>query len=625
MNNRLIRLITLSSIVLFFISQLNGSTNQGMDTIPTLENPVDLNYLMKNLNQGLPRLILTTKTTKQLKSKLKSDPVVQNVFEAIKMDVAEIVQKPLLERIQKGRRLLAVSREMLYRINMLGITYVLNEDQEILNRIDEEVLAVCAFEDWNPSHFLDVAEMSLAVSLALDWTANQLPESTITIAKKALIEKGLKPSYDEEGKFNWWVKGTNNWNQVCHAGMVAAAITIAKEDPILASHTISRALDGIPHALAEYGPDGVYPEGSTYWSYGTSFTVMTASMFESAFGTDFGLGDFPGLQESAIFRALCNAPSGWYYNFADCGDKRNEYGDFTLAWFARITNNATFYEEDRFLNPPPETSKLPRHAGAGLVWLSQIKSKKTTPLPNAWVGHGANPIAIIRDENTDFYLGAKGGRGTVNHGNMDAGSFVFELNGIRWVVDPGNQNYHDLEKTGFDLWGKCQDCERWTLLTKNNFGHSTLTVNNQLHVVDGQATITKFQENEKTAVTIDLSPTFVGQLSKATRTFRKTTSQSLAIIDEIQVSPNTQEVTWQLMTTAEVEIIDMGAILKQDDQQLKVENLSHPDLVINVVELDPPPLALDRNIKGLKRLEFNYPVDRFEGGNGVISVLLSGQ
>jgi hypothetical protein len=34
---------------------------------------------------------------------------------------------------------------------------------------------------------------------------------------------------------------------------------------------------------------------------------------------------------------------------------------------------------------------------------------------------------------------------------MDAGSFVFELDGVRWAVDPGNQSYHALEKIGFNL------------------------------------------------------------------------------------------------------------------------------------------------------------------------------
>ena len=86
--------------------------------------------------------------------------------------------------------------------------------------------------------------------------------------------------------------------------MVAASIAIAEIDPELAAKTIRRAIDGMVNALAEYGPDGVYPEGATYWRYGTSFTVISAAMFESAFGTDFGIFEYPGFKESAVFRIL---------------------------------------------------------------------------------------------------------------------------------------------------------------------------------------------------------------------------------------------------------------------------------------------------------------------------------
>jgi hypothetical protein len=79
---------------------------------------------------------------------------------------------------------------------------------------------------------------------------------------------------------------------------------------------------------------------------------------------------------------------------------------------------------------------------------------------------------------------------------MDAGPFIFELDGIRWVVDPGNQDYHEIEKTGFNLWGNSQTCQRWTLLTKNNYGHSTLTVINALHVNHGFASIVDYRSCE---------------------------------------------------------------------------------------------------------------------------------
>ncbi len=614
-------------LIIIPIHAASLSNNSGIDPdIPQLENPMSVAYLKENLSKRTPRLILNAGIEKQLRKKLKRDKVVQNMYQALLLNAEEIMKKPVAERIKIGRRLLSVSREVLYRMNVLGMVYRIDKDPAQLDRINQEILAVCAFSDWNPSHYLDVAEMAMAVALAIDWVGKDLPKSTVAIAKQALVEKGIQPSYNKKGNTGW-VKGTNNWNQVCHGGMIAAAIVVAEEQPELAARTISRALEGMPHALVEYGPDGVYPEGSTYWGYGTSFSVLTASMFESAFGTDFGLGDYPAFQESAMFRVLSTAPSGWYYNFADCGDKRRENGDLTLAWFAARTGNPIYYEKERFLRSPKEMGKLARHAGAGLVWLSQYNPSQATKIPTAWKGEGANPIVFFTGGSADqhrYYFGGKGGRGTVNHGNMDAGSFVFELNGVRWVVDPGNQNYHQLEKTGFKLWGRCQDCERWKLLNKNNYGHSTLTVNNALHVVDGLTTITEFKQNEKPTVLLDMSPTFAGQLKNVQRRFTKDSPTSLLIEDELVLSTSTEVLSWQLMTTAEVEMVKGGAILRQDGKMLKLDILSHPEMTVSVISLDPPPFALDRRIEGLKRIEIRYPAYLFAEEKGQIKVRLSG-
>lgn len=592
-----------------------------------LENPISVAYIKQNLNKKSPRLVLTPEIEKDLKRKVDSDPVISNMYKAIKHNAQDILKAPMLKRTLEGRRLLAISREMLYRMNMLGMTYRIDKESNILNRINEEVITICNFSDWNPSHYLDVAEMSLAIALAVDWAGEALPTSTLELAKTALIDKGIKPSYDKTGNTGW-VNGSNNWNQVCHGGMIAAAIVIAEKDPALAAETIHRALDGMPHALDEYGPDGVYPEGATYWGYGTSFSVMTAAMFESAFGTDFGLSKYPSFVESATFKVLCTAPSGEYFNFADCGDKRSENGDVTLAWFGAKTGNKLFFEKERFLKPVESMSRLSRLDGAGLVWMSQYQEVGEEKMPQAWKGDGANPIVIFKsgpDDPHQYYFGGKGGRGTVNHGNMDGGSFVFELNGVRWVVDPGNQDYNALEQTGFDLWNRCQNCQRWTLITKNNFGHSTLTVNDALHVVDGMATIKDFKEGLHPEAVIDMAPTFAGQLKNAHRRFVKDGPQSLLIEDQFETLESTKMVSWQLITRADVEITQGGALLKQDGKQLKLNNLSHPEFTVSVISLYPAPLELDRQIPGLKRIELRLPAYIFKDHVGRISVQLSAE
>ena len=627
-------LIILALLTLFSCNQEAVKSNN--QTNLELSNPFTTKFLTESLRKDLPRLVLNDEIDQILRNKLKTDAVVKNIYQAIKLNADEVMQMPFLERIQIGKRLLSVSREMLRRINMLGMVYHVEKDPKILERIDGEVKAVCAFSDWNPSHYLDVGEMSMAVAFALDWTAGNLPNSTLELALDALIEKGIKPSYDTSKKSNiGWITNNNNWNQVCNGGMIAASIAIAERDPELAASTIKRSLDGIPHALEEYGPDGVYPEGSTYWGYGTVFSVVTNAMLESSFGTDFGLGDYPAFKESALFRVLMNAPSGGYYNFADCGDARSSNGDITLAWFASKSGDEMYFERDRLLRSPSKIGRLRRLDGAGLVWLAQYEKTMESSLPTFWQGGGANPIAVFTGGSNDpysYYFGGKGGSGTVNHGNMDAGSFIFELNGLRWVTDPGNQNYNDLEKEGFDLWNRSQGSQRWTLLNKSNFGHSTITVNDQLHVVDGKATIAESMDGDQPQLSFDLTPTFKDQLKSAKRTFTKDSNVSLIIDDNIEINESTKKITWQLITTYDVEITTDGVTISKPEyssilpvKKLYVENLSHPQIQMNVVSLDPPPIDLDRRIEGLKRIELNIPVSSVNDNKLAIKIRLRGQ
>ena len=597
-------------------------THAAETTMPKLDNPITVEYLKENLRAAHPRLGLTPEIEADIRSRLETDPVLQNVFQAMKLNVDRILDEPLLTREKVGRRLLSTSRKMLWRMNILCFVYRMEKSPEILARINEELLAVAAFSDWNPSHFLDVAEMSMAVAVALDWTAGDLPEESFETIRGALIEKGLKT---DDGDVRI-VSGTNNWNQVCNGGMIAAALAVAEVEPELAASVISRALDAVPNALSHYAPDGAYPEGSTYWGYGTMFTAMTSSILTTALGTDFGIFEYPGLAKSAMSRVVLNAPSGWYYNYGDCGNRRSRRGDITLAWFASKTSDGTYFERERFLLPPDKMGRMDRHVGFGMVWLSQIDEQKESTVPSVWSAQSTNPIAIFQGEPDNprgYYLGTKGGFASISHGSMDGGSFIFELNDVRWAVEMGNQSYHGLEQTGFKLWGKGQDSERWTLLSKNNLGHSTLTINGAHHDVDGRAPLLYCNESPTPEAAFDMTLTFGDLVTKATRTFTKDGDASFVITDSLVESDKTETITWQMLTVAEVEVVSGGAVLKQDGQVLKLENLSHPNFSVSVVSLDPPPLELDKQIDGLKRLEISVPGTSVSGNEVEIKVRLS--
>jgi hypothetical protein len=588
-----------------------------------LENPISEKYLKQHLAKKSPKLILTPEKEWRLKKKLKNDPLIQNYYNYLKNEAALILEKPLLERELEGFRLLFVSRELAERMGILSMVYRMEKDPKILERINAEIKAVCSFKDWNPQHFLDVAEMSFGVALAIDWVGKDLPEKTVDLAKKSLIDKGINESFNEENPRMFWINSSNNWNAVCHGGMVAASLVVADVNPELAVKTISRALNKLPNSLKEYAPDGVYPEGPGYWGYGTSYTVIAASVLESALGTDFGISQSPGFLKSADFYLQTVGPSGEYFNFADSDGFISGGSKVLLTWFAAKTSDALYFKKE-FYEIPEDAG---RFAGPALVWLTQFSPKKKSELQQNWYGRGANPVAVFRGDKNDsnnFYLAAKGGKAQLSHGNMDAGTFVFELDGVRWVIDPGNQRYYLLNKIGFNLAGHCQECPRWTLLTKKNQGHSTITVNDERFDVSAKAEITDFKDGAKPEVSIDMTPLYFDNLNSLQRKFTKESNRSILIEDEFEINDSTKNITWGLMTVANIIPTEKGAILKQDGEELHVFILEPEGIKFSVIVLDPPPLEIDKTIENLKRLEIRIPAWTVKEHKGKIKVKLTG-
>jgi len=236
---------------------------------------------------GHPRIMLLEGDEAAIKMTMASDDLWRSVHQSILVESNNITGKLPVERELIGRRLLDKSREALKRIFYLSHSWRMTSDTRFLNRAEKEMLAVSAFSDWNPSHFLDVAEMTMAVSIGYDWCYNGLSEESRKIIKEAILEKGLKPSLDS--KNNSWLKASHNWNQVCNAGMTFGALAIYDEEPELARSLIDRAISSIILPMEDYQPDGAYPEGYGYWGYGTSFNIMFLSAMEKAFGSDYGL------------------------------------------------------------------------------------------------------------------------------------------------------------------------------------------------------------------------------------------------------------------------------------------------------------------------------------------------
>ena len=160
-----------------------------------------------------PRIFFNAKSEVEIQHRLESNPLLKQAKD-FHLSVADsLLNHEPLPRKMDGRRLLLVCRVYLERILFLALAYRLTGDRRYLAKSEKEMLAAAAFSDWNPSHFLDVAEMTAALAIGYDWLYDDLKPDVRTKIKEAIIEKGLKPSLDE---IRWFVRARNNWNQVCH-------------------------------------------------------------------------------------------------------------------------------------------------------------------------------------------------------------------------------------------------------------------------------------------------------------------------------------------------------------------------------------------------------------------------
>jgi hypothetical protein len=303
--------------------------------------------------------------------------------------------------------------------------------------------------------------------------------------------------------------------------------------------------------------------------------------------------------ESAGMYLQTVGPSGRSFNFADGSE--NVSLQPALFWFARRTGdigliNAQRTKIEEFLRAGEPRLEPRRLMPLMAVWWP-IESDKAAPSKLKLVsqGRGETPIAVFRSAWEDpkaFYLACKGGSASSNHAHMDAGSFVLESGGVRWALDLGMQDYNSLESKGIELWNRKQESQRWTVYRINNNSHNTLTIDGQLHRVEGHGEMGAITTKDGvSSVTIDLSSVFAGQANHVTRTFQVEPGEHrVRIVDELTGLKPGAEVRWAMVTSAEVETSGADAILRLGDQRLsaKVEEATGAMPAFAVIPADPP-------------------------------------
>ncbi len=554
---------------------------------------------LATLKPGHPRLLMDHAQLETLRKQTESDPTFQRMWAQVQDQALTYREAPALKHELKGPRLLAVSRECLDRIYALAFAWRWTRDESFAEAGIANLKTVCAFPDWNPSHFLDVAEMNHAVGIGYDWLYDAMDEATRREIKAGLIRHGLEAGVSAYASDPWWAKSEFNWNQVCNSGLLIGALAVAESDPQYAESFLPRAVESLPIALASYNPEGVWSEGPAYWHYATRYTAYGLAALRSALGTDFGLNDQPGLRETAWFPLLTTGPTGLLLNFADCGENSMRKPMPTLFWLAKEYDlpAVAALEHARLEQEPAEALHL--------IWyVAKPKEDAATP-PLDRVFRGSVPVAVTRSGWNDpdaLFAGVKGGYNQVNHGHLDLGNFELDALGVRWARDLGSDDYN---LPGY--FDRKPGGQRWLYYRNISQSHNVPLIDGQGQDASGKAAITRTGSSDDGAFAIvDLSGAYPAQASTVMRGVASIAHRTALLVQDEFALKSPVSITWGMTTDAAITITESkAATLVQNGKRLHARILSPENGVFTMESAEKA--EPQRTNKGVSRLIATVP------------------
>jgi hypothetical protein len=575
-----------------------------------------------------PRLLLTVEREHELRRLLASDPRCAELLAVLRAGADEALREPVVSHRLVGPRLLGESRACLAKVATLALAHRLTGEERYAERAWRELAAAAAFPDWNPAHFLDTAELCAAFGLGYDWLHDWLGPQRREILRRAIVTKGLEPGRTPAALAA--AAKQNNWNPVCHGGLLLAALAIAEVEPNWAEELIPRVFANLPSALRHYEPDGAWYEGPGYWKYGTTYLAMLLDALHTALGQEGGLGATPGLARTGDFFRDALGPTDHLFNYADA---RTLPGTSpTLFWLAHRYGRPELADFEHHLLQRFLGQLRARRAAGDLAANQAVKlgdvetsdvlySNRFLALELAWYhpGTAAGPTTATRSSfyrgvaEVAFLRGGQGpeasfagfkGAGLPNaHAHLDAGSFVYDALGVRWAEDLGPDDY---DLPGY--WEMADEGRRWRYFRLGALSHNVVTINGRNQRAGIRAPITAYHaDDERAHARADLSAAYAGQAAAVQRGLALCQGRALLVQDEVTGLAPGDEMRWAMLTAATVEIAGDTAILRLQGREMRARLLA-PAGARWAVEPTRPPTAEENQNAGTRLLTTRLPL-----------------
>jgi hypothetical protein len=528
------------------------------------------------LRKEHPRLLVKADGFRTLAAKVAAVPEAGRWATEIRQAADGLLETPPSQYvIPDGKRLLYTSRAVLDRTLTLAMTFQLTREARYRDRLWRELEAAAHFKDWNPSHYLDTAEMTAALALGYDWMHAEWTPAQRAELKQAIVEKGLTPSLELYRGHHGWPAQKNNWNQVCNGGMTLGALAVADEAPEISGEILAAAIRSVPRAMQSFAPDGAWGEGPMYWDYATKYNVFMLAALDSALGTDYGLAKIDGFAKAGEFPIFTTGPLGLSFNYADANAQGP--GGAQLLWLATKFDAPALaaWRLQHTLRTPGALDLL-----WGAAWLEHPPKGAELPLARYFRDAEVVTMRSAWEDPEATFVGFKGGDNRVTHSHLDLGSFVLDAAGCRWAFDLGPDDYN--------LPGYFGD-KRWAYYRCRAEGQNTLVLNpgeGPDQETGAAAPIQRFESQPGRAFAIaDLTAAYA---KSATRVRRGIALQGRQVVVQDEIAAREPaHFYWFLHTTAEIACDGATARLTLEGRHLSARILSPAGATFRVLPVEP--------------------------------------
>lgn len=495
-----------------------------------------------------PRILLSDKAFDELKRTARSDKLLKRYIG----DIIARADRSLNESPRKhGRRDgLRFGREQhVGFVPYLAFAYRWTKDKKYIEPAVRAMREVAAFPDWNPGHFLCTAGMMNNVSMGYDWLYDVISEEDRKIIAGAIIRHGLKSNSDHP------TNRTNNWGGVCNAGIVFGALAIADADKDLAFKMLKRSIDRFPRSMKQYAPDGAWYEGAGYWNYMTAETFRGIEALRVAFGTDFDLMKMQGVAQTAWFPIHATGPTSFVTQYADVGDvkiNRRKLEPRTPRFYPDMFLLGRIFNQSVWIELRHRGLENGRAELLDVIYF-QKRKKMRDNFPRSIYFSGSVETFFSRSAWNDpnaAWVSVKAGLNNVPHGQLDAGTFEYEVDNVRWAYDLGKDDYNMPGYFG---------SKRWDYYRNVSESHNVMLINGKGQPVNGRAVMVD-TDIKNGSVTMDMKGAYNDPTLKSYKRTIALMGKKLTVTDDLRFSADAK-LHWGMTIDADISILSDGRAL----------------------------------------------------------------